>query len=540
MKSPFTPNSGRPTLEGGNETTSRDSEHDSKSEQSDTDSSEEYNEKIESDIHSSASDTDDDSYDTTGTSDIRCIKVPNTISPWILRKIITKKNNTSKQKYRQSQIRTTIKPSTTTTPRNKITNPYMTEEQQQKMVDEKKQHKKQQEFDKARKTQTAIGFNITTRKAPNDRPSAPISEDKSQNMTKNLHWGNGMTSEPGNTTRIYFQNINGLRAGNNFDDVNELLLCADGAKISILGFAETNVPWHDIRVKKTVRSKMSNIWNASKLACSAAPMITGDRYYQPGGTSLMVNGEWTSRIIEGNEDESGMGRWSVMRLQGKGTRKLAVLCGYRPVKTEIRTTGASTVYRQQWNHMRALGNENPEPRSQFLKDLKVYIKTLREENHEIILMIDANESTGEKHSHINKFFLECGLEDLHATKHRNLPDPPNTYMRGNKCIDFMAGTPGIISSMERAGIEAFSQTFHSDHRGLFIDINLTDLLAGKPAELGSIPLRGVSGTDPSKIEPYQKGVKKYIIDHNIRQRTKQLTRYDKQDNITNKITSQTR
>ena len=352
MKSTFTPNSGRPTLEGGNATTSRDYEHDSKSEQSDTDSSEEYNEKIESDITSSASDTDEDSYDTTGTSDIRCIKVPNTISPWILRNIITKKNNTSKQKYKQSQIRTTINSSKTTTTRNNITNPYMTEEQQQQMVDEKKQHKKQQEFDKARKIQTVIGFNITTRKAPNDRPSAQISEDdKSKNMTENLHWGNGMTSDPGQNTRIYFQNINGLRAGNNFDDVNELLLCADGAKISILGFAETNVPWHDIRVKKTVRSKMSNIWNASKLACSAAPMITGDRYYQPGGTSLMVNGEWTSRIIEGNEDESGMGRWSVMRLQGKGNRKLAVLCGYRPVKTEIRTTGASTVYRQQWNHM---------------------------------------------------------------------------------------------------------------------------------------------------------------------------------------------
>ena len=144
----------------------------------------------------------------------------------------------------------------------------------------------------------------------------------------------------------------------------------------------------------------------------------------------MVNGEWTSRIIEGTEDDSGMGRWSVIRLQGKGNRKLAIICGYRPVKTEMRTTGSSTVYRQQWNHMRALGNENPEPRSQFLKDLTKYIKSLRDDNHEILLMLDANESTGEKNSHINRFFTDCGLSDLHATKHRNLPDPSNTNMWG--------------------------------------------------------------------------------------------------------------
>ena len=201
----------------------------------------------------------------------------------------------------------------------------------------------------------------------------------------------------------------------------------------------------------------------------------------------MVNGEWTSRIIEGTEDDSYMGRWSVIRLQGKGNRKLAIICGYRPVKTEIRKTGSSIVYRQQWNHMRALGNENPEPRSQFLKDLTKYIKSLRDDNHEILLMLDANESTGKKNSHINRFFTDCGLSDLHATKHRNLPDPPNTYMRGKKCIDFIAGTTGIIKSMEKAGIEAFSQTFHSDHRGLYVDLNLTDLLAGKPTDLGSIP-----------------------------------------------------
>ena len=100
-----------------------------------------------------------------------------------------------------------------------------------------------------------------------------------------------MTDDPGQYTRIYFRNINGLRAGNNFDDVNELLLCVDGMKITILGFAETNVPWYDKQVKKAVRSKMSTIWNSSKLASSAAPMLTGDKYYQPGGTSLMVNGQ---------------------------------------------------------------------------------------------------------------------------------------------------------------------------------------------------------------------------------------------------------
>ena len=104
---------------------------------------------------------------------------------------------------------------------------------------------------------------------------------------------------------------------------------------------------------------------------------------------------------------------------------------------------------------------------------------------------------------------------MHAVKHRDLNDPPNTYIQGSKCIDFCAGTEGVAEAVKRAGIEAFCQTFYSDHRGLFLDVNMALLLRGTPADLGALQKRGVSGKDPRKILPFQAAVAKYTADHKV-------------------------
>jgi len=147
--------------------------------------------------------------------------------------------------------------------------------------------------------------------------------------------------------RIYFQNINGLRAANRFEDAMELFHCAAGSQISILGLAETNVPWHDKSVTSKVRSRMSQCWEASKMATSAATEATGEKDYQPGGTALFLHGDCTGRVIDSSEDTHDMGRWSTIRLHGSEGKKLAIICGYRVVDSDMQKAGSSTTYFQQ-------------------------------------------------------------------------------------------------------------------------------------------------------------------------------------------------
>jgi exonuclease III len=364
------------------------------------------------------------------------------------------------------------------------------------------------------------------RKKPLRQHTGPTPDDDEDHKRKeNMHWADSMDTKIQNDwIRVYFQNINGLRAANRFQDAMELFHSAAASHIAILGLAETNVPWHDKAVTGKVRSRMRQCWEASKMATSSATEATGDTEYQPGGTALFVHGDWTGRVIDSTEDSHNMGRWSTVRLQGSEGKKLAIICGYRVVNTDMQRAGPSTAYFQQWAKLRAEGNEQPDPRKQFLTDLSAYIKGLRKDNHAILLMMDANESTRAHNSQITKFLEECDMVDLHENQHRNLHGKPNTYIRGKECIDMIAGTVDVAEEVERAGIEAFYQTFYSDHRGLFIDMNMNKLLKGSPAELGVLPKRGVNATDPSKIIPFQKAVAKYFAEHHMMTRRQTLDR----------------
>jgi negative regulator of replication initiation len=349
--------------------------------------------------------------------------------------------------------------------------------------------------------------------------------EKDKIVKQNSFWGHSSTIPHDKLFRAYFINIHGIKSRQDFEDAAELLHNAAGNKIQITGFAETNVPWHDKRVVKKIRTHMRRVWTASKLATSAAPMTGGEKFYQPGGTAMILNGDWTGRVIDCTEDASNMGRWSTMRLQGKEDKKLAFICAYRVCDQDIRSTGSNTVFTQQWNHLRAQGIEEPDPRLQFIIDLTKHMKRLKSTGHQIFLMGDMNEATESEKSAIAKMLVDCDMVNLHRYIHKSLDDPPNTFIRGKECIDLLAGTDKVAENTKHAGIEAFGQTFHSDHRGMFADIDIATILNGHPAELGAMMPRSISGTDPRTILPFQAAVAKYFSQHKMAKRQQNLSRF---------------
>jgi hypothetical protein len=397
--------------------------------------------------------------------------------------------------------------------RKTVKNPYRKNKVKAAEVEKSQLHQLHIPFPKQRK-----------RLPPRTSPSGPIpDEPMEQDRKTNMHWGNSMNHPPAKGyERIYFININGLRSASKFEDAMELFLLACGAGVTMLGMAETNVPWHDKTVKEQIRNRMYQCWGQSRMSTSQAPARKRVKKYQPGGTGMFMKDNWTTRVIDCTEDPHGMGRWCTMRLQGKGTKKLAIITAYRVTANDVSRAGSGTAFANQWYHLRAEGHEQPDPREQFFVDLEIYAKELRSDNHAVLLMMDANESTKDRNSRVTRFLNDCGLVDLMEHHHANLPDPPNTYIRGTKTVDYFSGTDDVAEAMDQAGIEAFGQTFQSDNRGMFIDVRVSQILNGKPEELGALQKRGVNAKDPSKIIPFQQTVAKYATEHKMIQRAARL------------------
>ena len=161
------------------------------------------------------------------------------------------------------------------------------------------------------KTKRCIQQNIQFKKRPKATNGNGRQWDKSEtdiSVKQNSFWGNNSSIPHEELFRVYFVNINGLKSRNNFEDTKELFHIAAGSKQQITAFAETNVPWHDKRVTNRIRTQMRQVWHASKMATASAPMTAGEKFYQPGGTAMFINGNWTGRVIDSTEDSTQMGR----------------------------------------------------------------------------------------------------------------------------------------------------------------------------------------------------------------------------------------
>ena len=156
-------------------------------------------------------------------------------------------------------------------------------------------------------------------------------------------------------------------------------------------------------------------------------------------------------------------------LQVDRSQDLVVISAYRPNPPG---SGESTVCAQQQLHFDKIG-WRCDPRSAFTQDLGKAINGWRDEGCEIILGVDANEdvSVWSPTSFRNRM-KELGLSEailrLHpkrvATFHLNTKDQP---------IDGLFVSSGV--RVLSAGYLAFYEGFHSDHRALWMDIDLADL-----------------------------------------------------------------
>jgi hypothetical protein len=120
----------------------------------------------------------------------------------------------------------------------------------------------------------------------------------------------------------------------------------------------------------------------------------------------------------------------------------------------------------------------------------------------------------------------CGLTnalmDVHAEQ------VPNPHVRGSKQIDFALVTDGIRPCIRSVGLLDES-IMKSDHRAIFIDLDLLLIFGAAPEILERPQFRNLKLDDPRISDSYRKLLHKQFEFQNIYQRVKKISDRGKAD-----------
>ena len=119
--------------------------------------------------------------------------------------------------------------------------------------------------------------------------------------------------------------------------------------------------------------------------------------------------------------------------------------------------------------------------------------------------MDANES-----SH-NDFTTWISSHDLnHPFTLRHGFDEPATHSRGSKKIDYILVTDGVLDHVTANGILPFDKIVTSDHRALYLDVNLEALLLTTPQFLQAGTPRGIQSHNPQTLQYLAKHLDHFV------------------------------
>ena len=149
-----------------------------------------------------------------------------------------------------------------------------------------------------------------------------------------------------------------------------------------------------------------------------------------------------------------------------------------------------------------------------MTELRELVTNLQNDGQAVILMMDAN-GTISSDTGLPDFIATCDLVDLH----RN--DPPlSTYIESeSRRIDYMLGCHRVAATVTRQGTLAYSEGPQSDHRGLYVDLQIRDILGDQPAQLvESDRHRSLHSGNPEMVATYLQSMRAYYEAHNMSER----------------------
>jgi hypothetical protein len=301
---------------------------------------------------------------------------------------------------------------------------------------------------------------------PTDRVKTPL--------LANDYCGDPLGSKAAGHMRLLLHNPNKISAQNDFVDfqyICQRMVCHD---VDIFGLSETEVDWKQGYPWNRCNQILRDFWPNSRLIGSTSD-IPSKAVVQCGDTCTVVTDKWTGCIESQGSDHRGLGRWSHVRLNGRNGRRVTIVTVCQVCNQSISSAGATTANMQQWNLLRRLGDPDLNPRRSFCTDLEAFLTPLRAAGDELLVMGNLNEHLGANASGMNAVVAKLGLVDT-TSYHHGLDGEVSTYSQSNNRLDHILCTNALAPSIWRCGILPFNFVISSDHRGVFIDVNVDEFL----------------------------------------------------------------
>jgi hypothetical protein len=332
--------------------------------------------------------------------------------------------------------------------------------------------------------------------------------------SNNQHFGDFIQTFPKEAETILFQNINGTKDNTNWHQVIHSMKEFD---VDIFGFAEINKAMDNFSEQRWFLTIQKQYYLSRSVTSKSKFKM--DTEYKPGGTITTVIRKWQARSSEMGQDKQGLGRWSFVRLSSK--KNIVIVTAYQPCKT----LGPSTTWMQQWSLLRETGHRLPDPIKCFYQDLESELHRWSNAGYEIILMIDANKHIGDKAGGIGSLVTKFQLMDLLALRHPH-QKIPNMYTRGSRRINYIFGTTKLQQNCSGAGMLPFGAGYVSDHRALFIRIDMEQILQSSVTPAESSYARKLCNATPKECQKFLEETHIHYTNHNLFDCMKQLMETD--------------
>ena len=286
----------------------------------------------------------------------------------------------------------------------------------------------------------------------------------------------------------------------------------------IILLPETNIQWNDYSVATVTSRHRRDTFSFSKQISSNSIQIY-DSTYQPGGTCSILVDKMVGRHHSSFSDPT-LGRWTVTNLNMRRDQQLSIICCYQVCNQSISTVGPKTAFAQQWSLLRERGIHHPNPRKQFYSDLDELIASLRRQGNMIILAGDFNSTLGDDPTGLDRILHKYNLADtiqhLHGSYHCA------THIRGSKCIDYIFCSSEFLPAVQRGAILPFQSITFSDHRPIFLDLDITTTFQTPLSSLLKPHQRLLSSTHLSNCNKYIARLHSSFHRHRVFDRIKQI------------------
>ena len=331
-------------------------------------------------------------------------------------------------------------------------------------------------------------------RSPNRRPSRET-------------WGHKLKKKEKKTIRIAFVNVNGIgkfAKDEKSEGIRDFMV-TEG--VDVMGVAETNVNWGRVHQCHTLWDRTKQWFRDRRLAVSYNIKQRIKSTYQPGGTATIATNDIAHRFQSSGFDQSGLGRWSWIRVTGKQKCITRFVTVYAPQGRY--GMGTNTVYEQ---HLDVLKTD---PIQAFWDDLAKAIVTWQCAGEQLVLMGDWNESIAK--GNLTKWMKIFGLTEAITKIHGDYPPP--TYQRGKDAIDGIFVSPSVKAS--KAGYLGFG-FIPGDHRGIWIDIPHKNILGYKMDDIPVASARRLKLDDPRVVAKYQEHLDLFFASRNMYSRLRKL------------------